>query len=53
MKIGNILKECPEKVKRIPKDKLAENVNLSFYDYKSMMKHDSYARHNGAIRQIK
>lgn len=54
MKIGDILKQCPSKFKKInKKERLVENANLSFYDFENMMKHSSYIRHNRAIKQIK
>ncbi len=53
MRIGDILKECPKKVKIVKKERSNENYDLSFYDCKNMMKHSSYKRHKGAIIQIK
>ncbi|KEH84583.1 hypothetical protein [Clostridium novyi] len=56
MKIEKILKtQQPNVYKRLKKhkrNKSKKNQNsLTFKDYIDLMKHDSYKRHNGAIRQ--
>jgi hypothetical protein len=58
MKIGSILKENqPEVHKKLRKKKKRrrrdKEKSLSFNDFKSMMKHSSYKRSNGAIKQVK
>ncbi|KLU74261.1 MULTISPECIES: hypothetical protein [Clostridium] len=59
MKIGKILKtQQPDVYKRLKKqhktNKAKKNQNsLTFNDYIDLMRHDSYKRHNGAIRQVR
>lgn len=55
MKIGNILKDNKLEVhkKSNKKRKRRRGKNLSFSDFQNMMKHDSYKRVGGAIRQVR
>ena len=59
MRIGSIIeaqqpdiyKQLNEKYKQNKKKKDRRGQNLSFSDVMDLMKHDSYKRHNGALRQ--
>jgi len=55
IKIKNILKnKQPETYKMLINhiDDEKEDDKLTFKDFEKMMKHDSYKRHKGAIRQV-
>jgi hypothetical protein len=52
LKLGDILREQQPELYKLFNCR-RENKNLSFSDYKNMMKHSSYKRVQGAIRQVK
>ncbi|TDT63412.1 hypothetical protein [Fonticella tunisiensis] len=55
MKLGQVLREKqPNEYRKLNKRKKKERKakeHLSFYDILELMKHDSYERHRGALRQ--
>jgi hypothetical protein len=60
IKIGEIIsKQQPKTYKKLRKNKKHKHKKcknkeyLSFSDVKKLMQHDSYCRHNGAIRQVR
>lgn len=55
MKIKEIMKSNQpstyKKLNQTPKKKKKKKEKLQFEDFEELMRHDSYSRHRGAIRQ--